>query len=78
MLISILIDDQYLQNVFYFEKGLNGQIHSSSDAQYLIKNPFLVKFPIPPPLGGIFSSASFNTTWKTLISDISRGFLVYR
>ena len=39
MLISILINVQYLQNVFYFEKGLNGQMHSSSDAHHLIKKP---------------------------------------
>ena len=38
MLISILIDVQCLQNdAFYFEKGLNGQMHSFSDAHHLIK-----------------------------------------
>ena len=38
MLISILIDVHCIQNdVFYFEKGLNGQMYSSSDATYVIK-----------------------------------------
>ena len=60
MLISILIDVQYLRNVFYFEKGLNGQMHSSSDAHHLVKNPRLVKFPIPPPLGGDFLPPPLN------------------
>ena len=33
MLILILTDAQYLQNVdFYFEKCLNDQMHSSSDS----------------------------------------------
>ena len=35
MLILILIDVQYLHNViFSFEKGLNGQNHSSSDSHH--------------------------------------------
>ena len=39
MLILILIDVQYLQNVvFRFEKGSNVQIHSSSDSNHPIKN----------------------------------------
>ena len=34
MLILVLIDVQYIQNVvFCFEKGSNGQNHSSSDFQ---------------------------------------------
>ena len=75
MLVSILIDVQYLQNnVFYFVKGLNGQMHSSSDVHHLIKNPPLVKFPILPPLGGDFLPQPLNAIWKALISDISRGF----
>ena len=38
ILILILIDVQYLQNVdFSFEKGLNGQNYSSSDSQHPIK-----------------------------------------
>ena len=55
MLISILIDVQILidlqKDVFYLEKGLNGQMHSSSDAHHLIKKSTPSKFPIPPPLG---------------------------
>ena len=49
MLILILIDAQYLQNiVFSFEKGSNGQIDFSSGFHHPIKNP-PAKFPIPPP-----------------------------
>ena len=54
MLISILIDVQYLQNiVFSFEGGSNGQNHSSSGSHHLVK-----KFPSQqhfwfPPVGGI-------------------------
>ena len=40
MLILILIDIQYLQNVVLsFEKGLNSQNHSSSGSHHQIKNP---------------------------------------
>ena len=47
MLILILIDVQYLQNVvFGFEKGSNGQNHHS------IKNFFPAKFPILATDGG--------------------------
>ena len=52
MLILILIDAQYLQNVaFSFEKGGNGQSHSSSDSDYQIKKfpPTPAKFLPPPP-----------------------------
>ena len=56
MLISILIDIQYLQNdVFYFEKGLNDQMHCSSDAQYLIKQSTPSKISHCPSTRGIFS-----------------------
>ena len=38
MLISILIDDQYLQKVvFNFEKGSNSQNHASSGSHHPIK-----------------------------------------
>ena len=38
MLIFILIDAQHLQNVvFNFEKGSNGQSHSSSVSHHLVK-----------------------------------------
>ena len=41
LLILILIDVKYLQNiVFSFEKGLNGQNHSSSGSHHPVK-----KFP---------------------------------
>ena len=43
MLILVLIDVQYLQNVdFSFEEGPNGQNHSSSDTHHPIRSP-----PIP-------------------------------
>ena len=51
MLILILIDVQYLQNViFSFEKDLNGQIHTSSDSHHWISP---AKFPIPTHRWGI-------------------------
>ena len=50
MLILILIDVHNLPLVFSFEKGLNGQIHSSSYFQRSIKKfPPPAKFPNPPP-----------------------------
>ena len=47
MLILILIDVQYIQNVgFSFKEGPSGQNPSSSDTQNLLKNPFPAKnFP---------------------------------
>ena len=57
MLILILIDVQYLQNVvFSFEKGLDGQNYPSSSSHYLIKKPS--KISHSPP--------SLNAIWKTL------------
>ena len=75
MLILILIDAQYLQNVaFSFEKGANGQSHSSSDSDYQIKKfpPTPAKFlPPSPPTpfphwGGEISLLPLNAIWKTL------------
>ena len=46
-----IIDVQYLQNVIVsFEKGSNGQNHSSSDSQHPIKKLLRARFPIPRPL----------------------------
>ena len=63
MLILILIDVQYLQNdVFYFEKGLKGQMQSSPDAHHLIKKPTPSKISCSPSTtggGGIFSPHPF-------------------
>ena len=54
MLILILIDVQCLQNVvFSFEKGLNGQNHTSAGSHDPIKKYFPAEFPIPPIIGGI-------------------------
>ena len=48
MLILVLIDVQYIQNVvFSFEKASNGQNHSSSDSHHPIT---------PPPLQQNFAS----------------------
>ena len=48
----ILIDVHYLQKaVFSFEKGLNGQNHSSLGSLHPVKKFPPVKFAIPPPLG---------------------------
>ena len=47
MLIFILINVQYLQNVaFFFEKGSNGQNYSSLDFHHPIKKSPSEKFPI--------------------------------
>ena len=74
VLISILIDVQYLQNdVFYFEKGLNGQMHSSSDAHHLIRKSTPSKISYSPSTRGLFPPP-LNAIWKTLISGISRVF----
>ena len=53
MLILILIDAHDLPVAFSFEKGLNGQIHSSSYFQRSIKKFPPAKFPIPPPLNAL-------------------------
>ena len=69
MLILILINVQYLQKiVFSFEKGSNGQNHSSSGSHYPIK-----KSPhwggaggwqfTPPP-----THVPLNAIWKSLFS----------
>ena len=60
MLILILIDAHYLQNVvFSFEKGSGGQNHFWSDSHKLIKRFPRAKFPIPLPLGILY-----DTFWK--------------
>ena len=59
MLILILINVKYLQNVvFGFENGLNGQNHSLPDSQHPVKNP----------IGG-YSTLSLNTIRITLYSS---------
>ena len=58
MLILILINVQYLQNVVFSSgEGANGQNHSSPASQHPTNNPS-AKFPIPtggipPPLNTI-------------------------
>ena len=63
MLILILIDVQYLQNVFSFEKSSNGQNHSS-DSNHLITKFLPAKFHISPT-GGI--PPPLNAIWKTVL-----------
>ena len=56
MLILILINVQYLQNVvFSFENGLNGQNHPSSDSYHLISHYLLLLF------GQTLTSSTFQT-----------------
>ena len=78
MLISILINVQYLQNdVFHVEKGLDGQIQSSSKVKYaqnLIKKSIPSKNSHSPSTRVDFLPLPLNAIWKALISDISRVF----
>ena len=56
MLILILMNVKYLQNVvFSFEKGLNGQNHSSSVSHRPIEKLHPAKFPIPAPGGDLLT-----------------------
>ena len=68
MLIVILVDAQYLQNVvFSFEKGLNGQNHFSSGFhQPIKKSPHRICDSCFPPLKG--NSQTLNAIWKSLCS----------
>ena len=69
MLILILIYVQYLQNViFNFEKGSNGQMHSSSGSNHPIKKFPQQNFLFFPTGGGI--STTSDAIWKTLRNDI--------
>ena len=66
MLILILIDVQYLQNVnFSFENGLNGKNHSSSGSYQSIKK-ILPQQKFPSLHWGDFPLPPFNTISKTL------------
>ena len=59
LLILILINAQYLENVvFSFEKGSSSQNLSSSDHHHLIKNPLNKSF-IPLPLNAILKTLLF-------------------
>lgn len=52
MVILIITDVQYLQNVvFGFEENRNGQSHCSLDTHHPIKESPQVKLPIPPTVG---------------------------
>ena len=52
--------------VFYFEKGLNGQIHSSPDPLYLIKKSPRSKISHSPSTTVDFLPPPRNAIWKTL------------
>ena len=60
MLILILINVQYLQNIFSFEKGWSGQNHCLSYSHHPIDKSPQANFT-PPPL-----PLPLNTYWKTL------------
>ena len=65
MLILILIDVQYLQNVvFSLEKGSGDQNHFSLDSLQLIKKFLAAKFPIP--LHRKKSPLPLNAIWKLI------------
>ena len=67
MLILILIDVQYLQNVnFSFENGLNGKNHSSSGSYQSIIKKILPQQKFPSLHWGDFPLPPFNTISKTL------------
>ena len=64
MLILTLIDVQYSWKVlFIFEKGSNGQNHSSSGSDHPVKKmPPPAKFLTPPPLTAIWKTVNcFNS-----------------
>ena len=70
MLLFILINVQYLQNVvFSFEKGLSGQNHSLSDSHHLIEKSPLANFPSPSPL------TLLGKPWTK--DQVCEGFLAY-
>ena len=55
--VPLPFDVQYLQNgVFSFEKGLNGQNHSSTDFHHPMKKSLSSPKFLNPPLGGEISS----------------------
>ena len=65
MLILILVDVQYLQNVaFSLEKDSGDQNHSWSDSHQLIKQFPAAKFPMLLHWGK--SPLPLNAIWKTL------------
>ena len=66
MLILILIDGQYLENVVSsFKKGSNVQYDSSSGSHHSLEQNPTAKFPIPTPVGRI-PPPPLNTIRKTL------------
>ena len=70
MLISILFDVQYSQKpIFSFEKGSNGQNHSSPGSHHLVKK-------IPPPFSKISDPPlllpSLTAFWETLETAVQK------
>ena len=68
MLIFILIDVQYLHNVFSFEKGSNGQSHSSSISHHLVKKFPQQHFLFPLPLL-LFGKPEFAPIKEKVVMD---------
>ena len=68
LVILILIDVQYLQNVvFSFEKGSNGRIHSSDSHHLIKKSPPNKISHFPAPQWREYPH-SLNAIWKTMPS----------
>ena len=71
MLILILIDDQYLQDVTSsFEKDLNGQNYSTSDSHRLTRKSPQQSFSFPPEEANF--TCLFNSIWKNLRKKSAR------
>ena len=72
MLILILFDVKYLQNiVFYLCEGRKGRNHSSSDTNHSIKNSPQQNLSFPP-LGRDILHIPLNAIWKTLLGTSSK------
>ena len=72
MLISILIDVQYLQNViFSFEKDSSGQYHSFSGSHHLVKKSPSKIYLTPTLTGEGRFLPSLNAIWKNLLPPVN-------
>ena len=70
MLISILIDVQYVQNVlFSFEKDSSGQYHSSGSHHLVKKSPSKI-YLSPTFTGEGRFLPPLNTIWKNLLPPV--------
>ena len=72
MLLSILIDVQYLQNViFSFEKDSSGQYHSFSGSHHLVKKSPSKIYLTPTLTGEGRFLPSLNAIWKNLLPPVN-------